>query len=1805
MNNNTRNTSSSNDSSETSYFGRFTSYLSNVASSIGQTTRSYYDSVRSRLFGSQEPEPERQPDVEEYVNRRNRGVIEEERQNRLNDIGRRISRQRRLRPRQPTNELRRPINDRQNILTTSNERVDTVVSFQDIINNARYRTQAANLLSTRFNDISNTLNTSQDPNVIYSILSLIINRYLEVGRYTTHPIYPVLQDEPLMEAAIIDTPENNDTITLSYRIHELLLQSSASVYNLFNIDILGTRYSSILINTFVRDYGYMRFDLSSYTSNAINYIRSGINTLGTVSSVTNSNHELIAVNVNLIRSFRNLLLTLGEQAIYRANLNNPNIINIFNQTSLRYYGDRTWSHTIMNNPNLINYTRVDNNNDVYMDTNEAPTAVNEFSNANTIEVFRNEGETEITLAQIRRVWNSPSIRNQDLEVPEAAYITAALYRFIRALLTTNIATAAPNSFAYTTGPGLLVINEDEQYKSTSDTNTFNFNGTQFIDNRDMHIGSLYRIRTPIQGINNVNNIFNVGYLEGDFYNVINGHNGLPLDCDPIINKYLKAEVCYCFMRAIFASLDNKNDVYNKHIQDEDIYREKLNRGEVYTLNSVINEKYAKDKELTPLANKLGIKFNLNIRNIALITKTYTIVEYNKALAIYNSLTELDGNIIHAITTKCDRKEFPRVMSIINKKCEDEEISVRVRDALHVLLVCNMNKYAIITYNGRYVYYNPSDNYEDLYNMNKELINAYVSKINKKGKIRDNYNIIEFGDNNNNNAGVAHVAICCNHAFALYQDNSMRRQQLEFLIGLELYRERKHVLLGQVLMMRYLRKYNVGALSRAHYTNIHYRLPGIDEIMKQRMKSHSRLATIYNKINSINELIQPGERDCDYIEGIDEYIPQEYDEVIQVTYDLETITQDDGKVVAFCISYNIYSGEPKSDKEVKLDKSMKPIFIKKRFDVGTVHFNMIKNGDITEAMYDIISKSIDTIQQLYKLHGKKHKKIQEIKELEDMPITSDYNDPELVQAINDYNEALEEKINIIKNRKSNYLISILAHNGGKFDHVISLPYIHDAFSLYRKNVIDGPDNNKDIDIHSVQLSSTKLIDLAYTIRRSKCNYCFHFRDSCNMLQMSLKKASETYIGEEIKSPFNYKYITQEMIDNNLDVTLSKDQISEFFTSEKDQKYYHNLMSEYDNYNNNNITNNCTDEQLKFYNYMNEYGYGHVYFSLYVYNRYYCVKDTKLTQEIFLTFREQSIDRECIDPILINTQASYASNLMRFKKPGNDKHNTQLPNYPRVKGRTRLLENKAIYGGQVFNLKENNEIGITRDKDRLKKYSHMILDAYIKPCDKCIQQFGEDNIDKITNYGKTYYQYNKKGAKFCDECKKNQEIMDKRYRDIYYILKEDGVLDNSVACLDAVGLYASAMILARGLPAGKCREVRVKEKCDEVKRMLIDTCGSENYLLNKPVDESHPDTLTDVELKDARLTCGVNIYRLRNKSLVPQCPIRKDGKLHWSNELGDMKQLVLDDTQLRLIIWKHKLEYEDFDIIYYMRYNDVDYSIGKFINRLFNERQVAKANGQDALQEACKLIMNSAYGQMILKIRDTGVEYCTRRAFNKIQDHRYVTGFKCIRKYRSDKVKDDRDLGFVTVNTKVAEEDRYGNTKAKSNYKHYGIGRSILSMSKAIMAVFHEGMEQYNKIHNTNEPIYYTDTDSFYIPYNCCEWLMTKSNISHLFSSGEEGDDKPGQVNCDFKGVPLINEGLHKKIGPFAIGSIFCAKKMKVCLVVSRTGINEVVTAKGIPNNQMNIDKYIDIVDHNPNTYTYTNFRVVNHEIREVTQSRTLK
>jgi hypothetical protein len=146
------------------------------------------------------------------------------------------------------------------------------------------------------------------------------------------------------------------------------------------------------------------------------------------------------------------------------------------------------------------------------------------------------------------------------------------------------------------------------------------------------------------------------------------------------------------------------------------------------------------------------------------------------------------------------------------------------------------------------------------------------------------------------------------------------------------------------------------------------------------------------------------------------------------------------------------------------------------------------------------------------------------------------------------------------------------------------------------------------------------------------------------------------------------------------------------------------------------------------------------------------------------------------------------------------------------------------------------------------------------------------------------------------------------------------------------------------------------------------------------------------------------------------------------------------------------------------------IQPLIRTLYNKRKEVRAEGNEAMGDMYKLIMNSSYGKTLLKPSDNEIQILHKFEYKKNAEGKKEKVFV------QDRLDNYLSKNFCNVMDIIETENSWECRHKKVDMDHYNlahIGMIILDNSKKIV-------NRILAICNDNEvPIYYTDTDSIHM------------------------------------------------------------------------------------------------------------------------------
>ena len=303
----------------------------------------------------------------------------------------------------------------------------------------------------------------------------------------------------------------------------------------------------------------------------------------------------------------------------------------------------------------------------------------------------------------------------------------------------------------------------------------------------------------------------------------------------------------------------------------------------------------------------------------------------------------------------------------------------------------------------------------------------------------------------------------------------------------------------------------------------------------------------------------------------------------------------------------------------------------------------------------------------------------------------------------------------------------------------------------------------------------------------------------------------------------------------------------------------------------------------------------------------------------------------------------------------------------------------------------------------------------------------------------------------------------------------VIENKIADYDGVSLYPSSikrLCDEMGLPKGAPKRIQVYDK------KILD---SYSYYIVK-----------------------IQINKINKFQQLPMVSYKnKEGLLKYVNKINEPVVVYVDMLTLTDWVEFQDIEYIILDGVYWNSgYNQ---KMGEIIQYLFNERLKQKKEGNEAMQQILKLMMNSAYGKTITK------KTLTEKIIVKsnYKENYIYNNFNTIKKYENLYNNDS----LVTVD------------KCDNSYNMAHIGAIVLSMSKRIMN------EVFDVANRLNCPLYYTDTDSIHCNYD--DVPLIEKEYFNKYNKNITGKQL-GQFHIDFN--------LKNSVGEvYATKSIFLGKK----------------------------------------------------------------
>ena len=258
--------------------------------------------------------------------------------------------------------------------------------------------------------------------------------------------------------------------------------------------------------------------------------------------------------------------------------------------------------------------------------------------------------------------------------------------------------------------------------------------------------------------------------------------------------------------------------------------------------------------------------------------------------------------------------------------------------------------------------------------------------------------------------------------------------------------------------------------------------------------------------------------------------------------------------------------------------------------------------------------------------------------------------------------------------------------------------------------------------------------------------------------------------------------------------------------------------------------------------------------------------------------------------------------------------------------------------------------------------------------------------------------------------------------------------------------------------------------------------------------------------------VKITKVNKHQQIPFIAHKSKGSTQYLNE-PPSENIVIDKITLEDYINFQGIEYEIIDGVYWSGVGNRQ--MGESIKKLYDERLMYKKQGNQAMQQAIKLMLNSAYGKTVLRKSFTKTSFVKN---NTEEYNNYIfNNFNTIRSSR------DMNNG----KSEIEEID------SDASYNRAHIGAMILSMSKRIMN------EVFDIANSNNIPFYYTDTDSIHMNFDDEEKLRKLYNKKY-------NRELVGKNLCQFHG-DFDLDGAVSDI--YATTSIFVNKKVYLDILES--------------------------------------------------------
>ena len=265
-----------------------------------------------------------------------------------------------------------------------------------------------------------------------------------------------------------------------------------------------------------------------------------------------------------------------------------------------------------------------------------------------------------------------------------------------------------------------------------------------------------------------------------------------------------------------------------------------------------------------------------------------------------------------------------------------------------------------------------------------------------------------------------------------------------------------------------------------------------------------------------------------------------------------------------------------------------------------------------------------------------------------------------------------------------------------------------------------------------------------------------------------------------------------------------------------------------------------------------------------------------------------------------------------------------------------------------------------------------------------------------------------------------------------------------------------------------------------------------------------------------------------TFIPLAPKKKDDETGLEYNCHEVKNQVYTNTELRELRKRGYILGEPVAAIAFTEKSPV--SMGELNKRFYEERKVAKKNGNKLESDRLKLVMNGNYGKCIeglIRTKDMII-----RAVDKDDEARMDKHREFLKSLREGEDKGKILNYHVMRDGSVIYTEKTENPVNRPAPCH--VGAEILAQSKVIL----NSLSQINPFEN-----YYMDTDSVYLP-------STMVPIA----------DKKGLINDDMGGFKNdFGEGKR------CVKGIFAAAKCKLCVITDERHpwLSVCTTWKGVP------------------------------------------